>query len=131
MDYKKQPKSFWQQRLDDAHYRITREGGTEPAYSGEYLDNKKSGEYECYCCGTKLFLSDTKFDSGCGWPSFFQAANKDAIEYLPDNSHGMQRTEIRCKNCDAHLGHVFSDGPNPTGQRYCVNSLSLKFKESK
>ncbi|WP_166839600.1 peptide-methionine (R)-S-oxide reductase MsrB [Rheinheimera pleomorphica] len=116
----------WRERLTDEQYRVTRLKGTEYPFSGELLHNDKAGSYHCICCGTELFSSDSKFDAGCGWPSFYKAlAGK--VKYQPDNSHGMQRTEILCANCDAHLGHVFDDGPKPTGQRYCVNSISLSF----
>lgn len=115
--------------MDEKRFHITREGGTERAFTGEYLDNKKDGEYACYCCGAKLFSSGAKYDSGSGWPSFYEALDKNAIAEIPDHSHGMTRIEIQCKNCGCHLGHVFPDGPKPTGQRYCVNSASLKFVE--
>ena len=116
----------WRERLTDEQYRVTRLKGTEYPFSGELLHNERAGSYHCICCGTELFSSVSKFDAGCGWPSFYQAlAGK--VKYQPDNSHGMQRTEILCANCDAHLGHVFDDGPKPTGQRYCVNSVSLRF----
>ena len=116
----------WRERLTDEQYRVTRLKGTEYPFSGELLHNERAGSYHCICCGTELFSSVSKFDAGCGWPSFYQAlAGK--VKYQPDNSHGMQRTEILCANCDAHLGHVFDDGPKPTGQRYCVNSVSLSF----
>jgi peptide-methionine (R)-S-oxide reductase len=130
MDWRNKPKEFWKQRLNEAQYKITREGGTERAFTGEYNANKAPGEYECFCCGTKLFDSEAKYDSGSGWPSFFQAAKDagDIIEFKTDNSLFDTRTEILCKTCGAHLGHVFPDGPKPTGQRFCVNSASLKFK---
>lgn len=134
MDWKKQPESFWKERLDDETFRITRQHGTERAFTGALLDNKKDGEYVCVCCGTPLFTSDTKFDSGSGWPSFFAALKKegyDPIEYKSDDTLGMRRVEIICKTCGCHLGHVFPDGPGPEGQRYCVNSASLKFEEKK
>ena len=108
-----------------------REGGTEPPFTGKLLKNKKTGMYVCAACGNELFSSDTKFDSGTGWPSFWEAVNKDNIEEIVDDSFGMHRIEVRCKKCGAHLGHVFEDGPKPTGQRYCINSMSLKFDEKK
>ena len=114
-------------KLTPEQYNICREKGTEPAFSGKYWNLKGKGVYSCICCDTELFSSGTKFDSGTGWPSFFSPIKKNNIKEIDDLSHDMQRTEVVCSNCDAHLGHVFPDGPNPTGMRYCVNSLSLDF----
>ncbi|MDR3430980.1 MAG: peptide-methionine (R)-S-oxide reductase MsrB [Rouxiella aceris] len=114
-------------QLTDIQKYVTQERGTERPYTGKLLHNKREGIYHCLCCNAPLFYSDNKYDSGCGWPSFYQPVTHDAIEYLTDNSHGMERVEIRCANCDAHLGHVFPDGPQPTGERYCVNSASMSF----
>ncbi|MBD1573779.1 peptide-methionine (R)-S-oxide reductase MsrB [Vibrio sp. S17_S38] len=120
----------WQAELSDEQYRVCREGGTEAPYSGTLLHNKETGIYQCTCCQADLFRSEDKFDSGCGWPSFDAAINKDAVKYLKDTSHGMHRIEIRCANCESHLGHVFQDGPiDTTGQRFCVNSVSLSFNQ--
>ncbi|MEB3276035.1 MAG: peptide-methionine (R)-S-oxide reductase MsrB [Cyanobacteriota bacterium] len=118
----------WRQRLTPEQFAVTRQGGTERAFTGAYWNHKAAGMYHCVCCGTELFSSATKFDSGTGWPSFWDGVSPGAITTLEDRSHGMVRTEIRCANCEAHLGHVFHDGPPPTGQRYCVNSLSLAFQ---
>jgi peptide-methionine (R)-S-oxide reductase len=120
------PLETWREELTDAQFNVCRLGGTERPFTGEYHDSKEPGVYQCVCCGTPLFDSDAKFDSGCGWPSYFQPLNDQVITELDDFSHGMHRIEVRCSNCDAHLGHVFPDGPRPTGQRYCINSVSLK-----
>jgi len=115
--------------LTEMQRYVTQQRGTEPPYSGKLLHNKEQGLYHCLVCQAPLFLSDSKYDSGCGWPSFYEPYSDDAIRYLDDNSHGMQRVEIRCGSCDAHLGHVFPDGPQPTGARFCVNSASLSFAD--
>jgi len=120
----------WKEQLSEEAYRVAREHGTEAPFSGKYYDNKDDGIYNCICCDTPLFKSTTKFDSGTGWPSFYEAVEDSIIE-VKDSSYGMVRVEVRCSSCDAHLGHLFPDGPEPTGLRYCINSVCLNFKEER
>jgi len=119
----------WKKKLTPEEYHVLREKGTEKPFTGKYVDNKKKGKYVCAACGNELFDSDAKFDSGTGWPSFTETSDKGSVEEHNDLAYGMVRTEVLCSKCGGHLGHVFEDGPKPTGKRYCMNSVSLKFEE--
>lgn len=118
----------WREQLSPMDYQVTRHAATERPFTGRYWDHFAQGDYRCVCCGVKLFESETKFDAGCGWPSYWQPTDDSVIERVEDTTHGMVRVEVRCQNCGAHLGHVFEDGPQPTGERYCINSAALDFE---
>jgi peptide-methionine (R)-S-oxide reductase len=125
----KKSEEEWQKELDPFTFKVTRQKGTEPAFTGRYYRHKEKGVYQCVCCGQPLFSSETKYDSGSGWPSFWAPIDSGYLELEEDKSHGMFRVEVKCGKCEAHLGHVFDDGPKPTGLRYCINSASLKFQD--
>ncbi len=127
-DYKVQKSdSEWREQLDPMQYEVTRHAATERPFSGKYWDHWDDGQYKCVGCGTPLFASTTKFDAGCGWPSYWEPVNADVVERVVDRSHGMVRVEVRCRTCGSHLGHVFPDGPEPSGERFCINSAAIDF----
>ncbi|MEQ1948284.1 MAG: peptide-methionine (R)-S-oxide reductase MsrB [Bryobacteraceae bacterium] len=129
MEKMKKSEAEWQSKLTPEQYRVARQKGTEPAFTGKYWDNHEEGVYSCACCGTPLFDSTTKYESGTGWPSFYAPVDAQHVATEEDTTHGMRRVEAMCAKCDAHLGHVFPDGPRPTGVRFCMNSASLNFKK--
>ena len=130
MEKIKKSEKEWKKKLSDKQYQILREKGTETPFTGMYVQHNKKGIYVCVACGNELFYSETKFDSNCGWPSFYDAKN-DAVEFIDDLSHGMKRMKVICTKCGGHLGHIFDDGPKPTGKRFCINSIALNFEEIK
>lgn len=117
----------WRRLLDETQFRVTRQKGTERAFTGQYWDCREDGTYRCVCCGAPLFRSETKFDAGCGWPSYYEPIDSELVERVVDKTHGMVRVEVRCNRCGSHLGHVFPDGPEPTGERFCINSAAIDF----
>jgi peptide-methionine (R)-S-oxide reductase len=129
MEKTEKTEAEWKKQLTPEQYHVTREKGTEPAFTGKYWDLHEDGTYHCVCCGTELFSSGTKFESGSGWPSFYAPTDEKNLRMVEDRSHGMRRVEVECAKCGAHLGHVFPDGPKPTGQRFCMNSASLDFQK--
>ena len=129
-EWKNKSEEYWKGKLTPEQYRVLRKKGTEAPFANKFYKNFETGMYVCAACGNQLFSSDTKFDSDCGWPSFDSSLNSEAVDFFEDNSHGMRRTEVRCKRCGSHLGHIFDDGSTQTGKRYCINSAALNFKKS-